>query len=570
VALPLAPSGSKVAVPENSDIQFDDVRQYSQHGSEKDVLTHHPRGRNDAPQGKSEESNSAKGWISSQAAVNGGENQEQDNSEDDDDDDEDDDPPLDDTEVYDWCETDTQKLPSQSLPKATTNGEQTQSLSATESERVMAGCNVQSTPERVLSAQAYGCPWIGGNYTPPHGHHGRGKGDKGKGKAHSGKGSRIGSGSGNRRHSSAKQRPPPEYQRRVSHEERGGRGAGGSSPAHGRGKGKGSGRGGGAGQPGAKVVDTNVIKKVKAAIDEKPHPNAWGDWINKRKIVNNYIIIKDLGKGAFAEVKLCKEKEKHGQKVEKLRALKIINRNRIQCEENSQAGALKPAKNKLKANMMSMDDVKREIAIMKKLHHPHVLRLYEVMDDPNINKLYLVLEYMDSGDLMTILRAPPQEREEMECMKKLRKRTGQSNWSNLQSTYNHSHKPQSRKEVDADKYFPLEEHYIHLVMRQVIQGVSYLHHQNVVHGDIKPQNLLINSSGVVKIADFGISRQLAGDVEEKLLETVGTPVFMCPELCGGLEYSGQLADVWALGGTMYMLLVGHPPFQAKKPGPTHV
>ena len=51
-----------------------------------------------------------------------------------------------------------------------------------------------------------------------------------------------------------------------------------------------------------------------------------------------------------------------------------------------------------------MDDVKREIAIMKKLRHEHILQLYEVMDDPKVNKLYLVLEYMKNGDLMQMTK----------------------------------------------------------------------------------------------------------------------------------------------------------------------
>lgn len=66
---------------------------------------------------------------------------------------------------------------------------------------------------------------------------------------------------------------------------------------------------------------------------------------------------------------------------------------------------------------------------------------------------------------------------------------------------------------------------------------------------------------MVKIADFGISKILLGS-DQKLLDTAGTPAFMCPELCSGVSYSGQLADVWALGATMYMVRCGHPPFIA--------
>ncbi|KAF1781186.1 Protein phosphatase 2C family [Phytophthora cactorum] len=67
---------------------------------------------------------------------------------------------------------------------------------------------------------------------------------------------------------------------------------------------------------------------------------------------------------------------------------------------------------------------------------------------------------------------------------------------------------------------------------------------------------------VVKIADFGISQSLYGS-KQKIADVAGTPAFMSPEMCTGEEYSGQLADVWALGATIFMLKFGNPPFLAK-------
>ena len=94
-------------------------------------------------------------------------------------------------------------------------------------------------------------------------------------------------------------------------------------------------------------------------------------------------------------------------------------------------------------------------------------------------------------------------------------------------------------------------------------GIRYLHFQNVVHGDIKPQNLLVGDDGVVKIADFGISKMLHAS-GQKLADASGTPAFMSPELFDtGKEFSGQLADIWALGATMWMLKFGNPPFISK-------
>lgn len=76
------------------------------------------------------------------------------------------------------------------------------------------------------------------------------------------------------------------------------------------------------------------------------------------------------------------------------------------------------------------------------------------------------------------------------------------------------------------------------------------------------QNLLVSNEGIVKIADFGISRMLV-NTGQKIKDSGGTPAFMSPELCSGEQFSGQSADVWAIGATIFMLKFGRPPFVAK-------
>ena len=88
----------------------------------------------------------------------------------------------------------------------------------------------------------------------------------------------------------------------------------------------------------------------------------------------------------------------------------------------------------------------------------------------------------------------------------------------------------------------------------VMQGLDYLHANHVVHGDIKPDNLLLAADGRVKISDFGSSRILQGT--GMMNKTVGTPAFLAPEVCAGLPYHGRAADVWALGICLYMFVFG--------------
>ncbi|OQR97984.1 kinase [Thraustotheca clavata] len=263
------------------------------------------------------------------------------------------------------------------------------------------------------------------------------------------------------------------------------------------------------------IRDTTVVKKKKAQLPTHnlPHPKPIsGDWLNSRIMINNYIILESLGTGSYAEVKLCKEKTSGN-----LYAMKFIDRDIMHKQ------------GKLNRQPESIMDIKREIAIMKKLNHPNVLRLFEVMDDPHMNKLFLVLEYMQLGDLLSFQKAQMQ--------------------GAAVSTPNAICEPMLDPEL-------------HGVVLQVLHGLAYLHDQNIVHGDLKPQNLLIGEKGIVKIADFGISQNLYGS-KQQLLESKGTPAFMSPEMCSGIQYSGQLADVWAVGATLYMLKFGNPPFVAK-------
>ncbi|KAG1676686.1 Serine/threonine-protein kinase BRSK2 [Nymphon striatum] len=154
--------------------------------------------------------------------------------------------------------------------------------------------------------------------------------------------------------------------------------------------------------------------------------------------------------------------------------------------------------------------VEREIAIMKLIEHPHVLRLYDVYE--NKKYLYLILEHVSGGELFDYLvrkgRLTPKE---------------------------------------ARKFF-----------RQIISALDFCHSHSVCHRDLKPENLLLDSKNNIRIADFGMASL---QPEGSMLETsCGSPHYACPEVIKGEKYDGRRADVWSCGVILYALLVGALPF----------
>jgi mitogen-activated protein kinase kinase 5 len=112
----------------------------------------------------------------------------------------------------------------------------------------------------------------------------------------------------------------------------------------------------------------------------------------------------------------------------------------------------------------------------------------------------------------------------------------------------------------------LPEDVISGVARCILNGLQYLHEKQIVHGDIKPSNLLINAEGVVKIADFGVSRVVVGKHDS--YETyMGTCAYMSPERIDPERWDGNgpngdhgfAGDVWSLGVVVLECLVGHYP-----------
>ncbi len=111
------------------------------------------------------------------------------------------------------------------------------------------------------------------------------------------------------------------------------------------------------------------------------------------------------------------------------------------------------------------------------------------------------------------------------------------------------------------KVFALEE--ASFICLQILQGLEYIHQNNIIHRDIKLENIFIRKNGkggnyVCKIGDFGLARPI-GD-EETAITNCGTEIYMAPEILSGQSY-GKQADIWSLGVLFYYLLFGNFPFK---------
>ncbi|OMO57521.1 hypothetical protein COLO4_35319 [Corchorus olitorius] len=163
-----------------------------------------------------------------------------------------------------------------------------------------------------------------------------------------------------------------------------------------------------------------------------------------------------------------------------------------------------------------VDQIKREISIMKLVRHPYVVRLHEASDLAVIasrTKIYIILEFITGGELFDKIV--------------------------------HNGR---LSEAEARRYF-----------QQLIDGVDYCHSKGVYHRDLKPENLLLDSQGNLKISDFGLSA-LPEEGVSLLRTTCGTPNYVAPEVLSHKGYEGAVADVWSCGVILYVLMAGYLPF----------
>jgi pSer/pThr/pTyr-binding forkhead associated (FHA) protein/predicted Ser/Thr protein kinase len=216
--------------------------------------------------------------------------------------------------------------------------------------------------------------------------------------------------------------------------------------------------------------------------------------INQLPTLGDYVLEKELGKGAFGIVYLARHRH------------------------TSQRVALKIMQSHVAVNEKARKLFEREIEIAKRLKHPSIVRLLEA---GSVERLfYFTMQYCDSGTV---------EDWRQGCGGKI----------------------------------PFEQ--AAPIMRQVLEGLAYVHQQGIIHRDLKPANILLKNVGgvyVAKMGDFGVAK---GFIEAGLSglsitgHFAGTPDFMPKEQLTNFKYLSPAADVWSIAATFYLMLTGQPP-----------
>ncbi|XP_054853446.1 serine/threonine-protein kinase SIK2 isoform X2 [Eublepharis macularius] len=205
--------------------------------------------------------------------------------------------------------------------------------------------------------------------------------------------------------------------------------------------------------------------------------------------VGFYEIEGTLGKGNFAVVKLGRHRITRSEV-----AIKIIDKSQL--------------------DSVNLEKIYREVQIMKMLDHPHIIKLYQVMETKSM--LYLVTEFAKNGEIFDYLA-------------------------------NHGRLSES----EARRKF-----------WQILSAVEYCHSRKIVHRDLKAENLLLDNNMNIKIADFGFGNFYKSG--EPLTTWCGSPPYAAPEVFEGQQYEGPQLDIWSMGVVLYVLVCGALPFD----GPT--
>lgn len=152
----------------------------------------------------------------------------------------------------------------------------------------------------------------------------------------------------------------------------------------------------------------------------------------------------------------------------------------------------------------------REIKILQKHRHPHLVRIYEAIKHDNL--IHVVMEFVPGGELFDQIANHGRMAEEV-----------------------------------ARCYF-----------QQIVSCMEFCHNHKIAHRDLKPENILLDENKQIKVADFGLSNRMKDG--RFLFTSCGSPNYAAPEVVSGKAYCGSEVDIWSMGVILYAMLVGRLPF----------
>ncbi|KAG7120226.1 serine/threonine-protein kinase HSL1 like [Verticillium longisporum] len=256
------------------------------------------------------------------------------------------------------------------------------------------------------------------------------------------------------------------------------------------------------------VQETDPSKRVSQA-STAPSSNRSSNCSYKTQ-VGPWQLGKTLGKGSSARVRLCRHRLSG-----ELAAVKIIPKKTAYLIQHGSLAALHQyddsLPDRIDGEMRVPMSIEREVAILKLVDHPNVMKVYDIWE--NRSEIYLVLEYVDKGDLFDYINT------------------------------------NGRLNEEAAMYF----------FRQIMSAMQHCHAFNICHRDLKPENILLNAENQIKIADFGMAA-LHQSEGHRLETACGSPHYAAPELLKNKHYRGDRADVWSMGVILYAILAARLPF----------
>ncbi|KAF7547390.1 hypothetical protein G7Z17_g7782 [Cylindrodendrum hubeiense] len=241
--------------------------------------------------------------------------------------------------------------------------------------------------------------------------------------------------------------------------------------------------------------------------------------------VNQYTILEEIGRGSYGAVHLATDQFGNEYAVKEFSKSRLRKRAQSNILRQGPRGPRRIGPGiPLNAGLRKSESkdalflIREEIAIMKKLNHPNLVQLIEVLDDPEEDSLYMVMEMCKRGVVM---------------------------------------------KVGLDEQAqPFDDGKCRFWFRDLILAIEYLHAQGVIHRDIKPDNLLLSDDEeVLKVVDFGVSEIFEKPQNMRISKSAGSPAFLPPELCGKHgDVSGTAADIWSMGVSLFCLKYGRIPF----------